>query len=343
MSLDSGFKWVAPSLHFPNFWDATQGHRRLPGGARLDRQGASPRLAEAAQERVMNMVAGELKEHPLPKGFEGMVKRLTRFPKVEPEISVSRGRPRSGSVEFLEDGSFFVPLVEGAEALAAWYNWPERKLTGTSCVRVLGKAQVGGAECLKVRIPDFDPDRRWIYDHVWYWTVKDGKIYFVAKSNFEPSAKSPPLMTWQDADWDEDRTGQPISLPLKSRIRWDSDIAGSGPRFPRTLVPGGVWTVMMGDESRECLRALSLRCEGRRVGRSVEALCSAYYCLAELFIALDGRTFLFRRYNGPAWRAERAKVSTLAKKGCPALHYNGVEFRLWYDCIPYVAICGAPV
>ena len=286
------------------------------------------------RKRMTTMVADTLHQHALPDGFGAMVSRLVMFPDAEPPIEVARAEQRAGHVQFREGGGFFVPLTVGGEAIVSWYDWPERTLTATSCVRVVGKARVAGHDCLRVRMPDFDPDRRWIYDHEWYWAVRDCKVHFVAKSNFEPGADHPRLMTCEDRDWDEGRTGQPIELGLKSRIHWDSDGVGTGPRFPRTLAGGGLWTVCVGDTRFECLRALWLGYGGPRKGRAPSELAASYRVLAEYYIDMDGRTVLFRRHNGPAWKPEGSSVGSLRDRGCPGLKYNGVEFRLWYDCIP---------
>ncbi|MHC4591885.1 MAG: RNA polymerase sigma factor [Planctomycetota bacterium] len=290
------------------------------------------------KERMIAMVDETLKEHALPAGFTEMIKKLILFPQREPRIEVGKSEQRSGSLRFME-GGFLEPLEEGGEAVLAWYDWPERNLTGTACPRVIGKEKVAGLECYRVRIPDFDPHRRWVYDHEWYWAVKEGKLYFVAKANFEPGAAGPRLMTWDDADWDEERTGWPVELKLQSRVRWNSDTCGRGPRFPRIPVVAGTWQVRIGDYQHECLRALNLRYIGRRQGSKLDELAQSYRTLAEYFVGLDGRSVLMRRYNGPAWpRESRGALDVLRKKGCPELRYNGVEFRLWYDCIPLRAL-----
>jgi hypothetical protein len=146
------------------------------------------------------MIAKTLKKHPLPGGFSAMVQKLVLLPREEPEIQITRAKPRGGSIQWREDHGFFAPLVKGGEALVSWYDWPERQLTGTACARVLGRVRMSGANCYRVRIPDFDLDQRWTYDHEWYWAVEGGRIYFVGKSNFEPGADHPRLMTWEDPD-----------------------------------------------------------------------------------------------------------------------------------------------
>ncbi len=291
------------------------------------------------KERMMTMVAKTLKEHALPGGFPEMIKRLVLFPQKEPEIGISRAERRRGSVTFRE--AFFAPLKEGATAWLADYDWPKRKLAGTNCIRVIGKAKVGGLSCYRIRSPEFDPERQFAYDHEWYWAATGRKLYFVAFANFEPGTNKPRLRTWKDSDWDEDRTGWPIELKLRSRIRWDSLTCGRGPLFPRMPVVGGLWNVRIGGSTYECLRTLNLGYKGRREGKTPAELAGKYELLSDSYINMSGRTVLFRRYNGPAWKAKNwpsTSVKKLAGKGCPELRYNGVEFRLWYDCIPLHAL-----
>jgi hypothetical protein len=100
-------------------------------------------------------------------------------------------------------------------------------------------------------------------------------------------------------------------------------------------VAGGVWNVRVGNSTYECLRALALSFRGRREGRTPAQLAAKYSTLVESYINMDGRTVLFRRYNGPACCADKqCSLAGLRSKRCPPLIYNGVEFRLWYDCIP---------
>ena len=290
----------------------------------------------------MPMVAGTLKDKAPPEGLAEMVKKLVLFPQKEPEIRITTAKPRRGSITFRE--AFFARLKEGATAWLADYEWPRRKLTGTNCIRVTGRARVCGMNCYRVRTPEFDPERQFAHDHEWYWAVKGRKLHLVAFANFEPGCEKPRLSTWEDADWDEDRTGWPVDLRLISRIRWDSVSCGSGALFARTPVVAGTWNVRIGEHAYECLRTLKLGYKGRREGSTPSALAGKYEMLADSYVNMAGRTVLFRRYNGPAWKAKNwpsTSVDDLAQKGCPQLCYNGVEFRLWYDCIPLHALQGS--
>ena len=293
------------------------------------------------KERIFTMVAKTLKEKALPEGFDEMIKKQVLFPETEPEINISRAEPRRGSITFTEGAWFFVPLKQKGQSIVAWYDWPERRLSSVGCMRVVGRTKVAGMNCFRVRMPEFDPEQRLTYDHEWYWAVKGRKTYLVALSNFEPGKAKPMLKTWNDRDWDEGRTGWPIELKLTSRVRWHSVARGDGPRFPRVQVAAGLWDVRLGDVAYECLRTLTMAYKGRRKGETASELAAKYVLLADCYISMKGRTVLFRRYNGPAW-AEGAfpssSVGALARKGCPPLRYNEVEFRLWYDCIPLHAL-----
>jgi len=54
--------------------------------------------------------------------------------------------------------------------------------------------------------------------------------------------------------------------------------------------------------------------------------------LAELYVAQDGRTVYFRRFNGPAYH----NYEKLA--GNPEREHEGIAWRLWYECLPDIAL-----
>ncbi len=288
------------------------------------------------------MVEKGLKTKALPAGFAELVKRIVLFPKREPDIDISPLSPRAGKVEFREAAWFFITLEPGAEGITAWYDWPERQLASVGCARVVGRKKLAGKSCYRVRIPEFDARGAFTYDHDFFWAIQNRKVFLVGKSNFKPGDPKRRTLTMVDADWDEDRTGWPIDLPGKSQVTWRRTDRGEGVRFPRTQVPAGLWQVRIGRRSYHCLRTLTLgHYAGRRTGTGAAQLGHKYRMLADCYINMQGRTVLFRRYNGPAWSKDGSKPSSVAalrRKGCPALYYNGVELRLWYDCVPLHAV-----
>ena len=67
-------------------------------------------------------------------------------------------------------------------------------------------------------------------------------------------------------------------------------------------------------EHGTCLRRTSATQEGRGAA-------------AEWYFTPDGRCILMRRYNGPGWDNYEA----LAR--APSLEIDGIEYRLWHDCV----------
>ncbi len=54
--------------------------------------------------------------------------------------------------------------------------------------------------------------------------------------------------------------------------------------------------------------------------------------LAELYVADFGRSVFFQRYNG------RSCHNYEALSGTPEREQQGEAYRLWYDCIPEIAL-----
>lgn len=94
-----------------------------------------------------------------------------------------------------------------------------------------------------------------------------------------------------------------------------------GDFITRTEVTG-VAEVKIGGKRFKCLRGVWTDFE--RDGSSLK--------LAKLFISEQGRTVLFRRYNGCG------SHNYEQLEGNPELNFNDEIYRLWYDCIPDHAI-----
>jgi hypothetical protein len=58
----------------------------------------------------------------------------------------------------------------------------------------------------------------------------------------------------------------------------------------------------------------------------------AGHIMAELYVAKNGRSVFFRRFNGPAWHNYDQLTTT------PVRDHAGVTWRLWYECIPDISL-----
>jgi len=241
------------------------------------------------------------------------------FPETEPEIKVTP-RPDSGLAEVVckDAGGFFVPLEVGGEAKWSFYDWPERRLTNVSHTRVAGTIRYRGQDCLEIvdHIISGD-DEGWIGR--WLYLVSQEAVQIVL------------------FDLHDGRGGGKIEeadvTPWPRRLRLGATREGHeeyrcGEEVRRyaevqRAAVDGVFEVDLPAGDMLCLRetlwALAL---GGRGG----------FTLAELYVAENGRSVYFRRFNGPAYH----NYDQLA--GNPEREHEGVAWRLWYECLPDIAL-----
>ena len=136
-----------------------------------------------------------------------------------------------------------------------------------------------------------------------------------------------------DCDWGDGlrhvrQTGRLVERPGGSYA------LGAGADIGEIIEPTGVFRVTVGDRSFECLRVI-----GITVPLTEENM------LEEAYLTREGRTILFRRYNGTRWNLSyntgHPKEMTWDQRfpDHPHIVIDGVTFVRWYDCLSNLA-CG---
>ena len=292
-------------------------------------QGVSPstvrsRLTKARRElrgELIQMVRRDLSELMSRSEYVDCVKKLAAFPVIEPSLSIVEDDGPLPDPDFREGAWFFVPLVQNGSALAAWYDYPEKDLTDTTFMRVLGKATIAGIDCWEVCTIDSENRSQSEY-LLWYWAVDDQCVKLVGIYNSQAER----LATIHDVDWAEDTRGyprRPANLPIAPRIS-DNEFETNADD-PLALI--GSYTVTINGISHRCIRVIDAQ--------------PSSGILVEAYINGDGRTVLFRRYNGaPKWsqaslskQNSRGAVEYLESAGNNRITFNGHRYYHWYDCI----------
>jgi len=241
------------------------------------------------------------------------------FPEIEPEVTVVP-RPEAELREVLrtDAGGFFVPLEVGAETKWSFYDWPDRKLTNVSLTRVVGPMRYRGEDCLEVVDTIISgADEEWWSR--WFYLVKDETMTWLAR---EGHWSRPPRFTEADVT--------PWPLRLRPGLRWEgheiyrcgAEEEGVGDRSCGAVE--GPFGVTVPAATHLCLRESwwTYRADGTP------------NTMAEVYVAESGRSIYFRRFNGPAWR----NYEELGKAGVPEREFEGVVWRLWYECLPEIAL-----
>jgi len=236
----------------------------------------------------------------------------------EPEVTVTP-RPDAPLEEVLrvDAGSGFTPLEVGAQTKWAFYDWPERQLTNVSHTRIVGTMRYRGDECLEYLDHVIFPDHEQSLSRSLF--VVAGET--LRQVLFE-SRESETRGKMEEAD------ATPEPLRLKLGLSWTghevyrcgSEERGAG-EVHHGLVDGP-FAVSVGAGRMLCLRENLWSFGSDGTG----------HVLAELYVAENGRSIYFRRFNGPAWR----NYGELA--GCPERDHDGVRWRLWYECLPDISL-----
>jgi len=247
---------------------------------------------------------------------------MTQFPPTEPEITV-RDRPgETMTVECRDARSFFVLLEEGACCEFAFYDYPQRCLTGISRMRVEGRLLINGRECFEIADYHWEPGQgqEAILPNHWYLALEGGQLNWVRFVRREKGR----------IGRSEEIEATPIPTRLFVGLKaagQETYICGNERRsdFIRSEVTGVVEVTIAGHRYRGLREVWTGLAED---GRPLT--------LAELFIGEQGRTVLFRRYNG------RGHSNYELLKGNPESSHLGETYRLWYDCLPDHAVEGVP-
>jgi len=245
-----------------------------------------------------------------------MAEREHPFPMKEPEVTVTP-RPDAELKEILraDAGGFFVPLEVGAEVKWSFYDWPERQLTNVAHTRIVGEVKYRGQDCLDVidRVIWGEGEDEW---GRWLYLVSDETLGILLRE-----------MHWTAPRISEvDITPEPLRLTAGHRwqgheiYRCGPEEEGAGEQHHGLVETAFEVVVPAGDML--CLRETRWHVDAAGVAKA----------LAETYVAQTGRTIYFRRFNGPAYH----NYEQLA--GNPEREHDGVVWRLWYECLPDIAL-----
>jgi hypothetical protein len=110
--------------------------------------------------------------------------------------------------------------------------------------------------------------------------------------------------------WADGETSEPEPMNLKPGMKWGK---------PGSEVTG-VSNVKINERSWKCLKIVSISQKSE--------------VLAEWYVAENGRTVFFRRYNAPGWKSSGSDISFESLAGNIDVEHGGITYRHWYDCIP---------
>lgn len=265
------------------------------------------------KERMMNMVAKTLKNNALPKDFAQQL-LMFPFPNYKPEITVADCSNERFEVRCIDAQNFFVPLTENGRCDWTFYNNPNGLLTGVYECHVIGAAKWRNGKLVRVwsRFTDFKEKGKQEWSEAYYLVENEMFQRVEVKRDKEGE------MHLSDFIWSGDSSvAKPISMKLK--------IGAHKKGCEEKVI--GVSNVTINGKANKCLK---VAWTGHQ-SRSSSGIPTVY---AEWYVAQNGRTCLFRRYNGKEYAKPEKPSSFESLAGNLEITYQGVIFRHWYDCIP---------
>jgi RNA polymerase sigma factor (sigma-70 family) len=249
--------------------------------------------------------------------------RSINLPATRPLISIKPLDGVSFEVDFQEDPWHFALLEVGSQTQWASYDPPDWRRTSVCNTEVLGKAVVHGEACLEIRADQYE-NGLWRENATRHYVqVGDQFIKYLAVMSRQTDI--PHLNTFLDEHfhliWGQ-RTPRFWTDDGRFQVVAENRLVTVAPHQAGGL---GYFAVTIGEKVFPCLRVLD-----------TEWATGSDGILVEAYLTQEGRTVLFRRYNGEAWRP--ASNWLKAAENNQRLTLDGVTYIHWYDCLSSVAV-----
>jgi len=263
-------------------------------------------------------------------------KGIPPFPSRRPAIAILPSRAKPFAVDCRELRWWFVIPEVGQAASAAWYDPPNWELSSFQESHAVRPARIHDLDCVEMEVnecPAAEPSTRGQVHWLMYGRLTDDKAQWLATLRVVDGKRV--LYTFLDEGFEEDWGEAPRRLEDRGAYvrQQDGSFKRSRRRASAEATGAGVFRVRIADRSFTCLRVLDVGTVPSETGILVEA-----------YVNREGRTVLFRRYNGRLWAIGGESGYDGAPwderfPGHQRIVIDGVTFVHWYDCLTDVA-CG---
>ena len=257
---------------------------------------------------------------------------VQKLPEYIPDYTIERLDAEPFSVRWEElQGWLIVPRV-GQKLTWGMYDFPERKRTEYTEMKVIGKAEVHGIEGVEVVAMQFDPAdyyRTGALDRVerrFVAQLTDTHSRYLAETHMEDGVRK--CYTFLDGEaflnnwgFGEDNCGNEVNLHPKGLLHREGNcVTGTIPREVVDVV--GRYRVTIGGKSYDTVCVMDIECYNDAVA-------------SEQYVDQNGRTVLWRRFNRDDWAIDRFGGKPWSEKfpDNERLTINGETYVHWYDCI----------
>lgn len=270
------------------------------------------------------------KKYPYHEKSEG-VKSMKRMPEYIPEYTIEESKEAPFAVKWEEMMGWFIVPKLGEKLAWAMYDFPEKKRTEHTYMKVVGRAEVHGIEGVEITAMECEPmdcnqtDNNKKAERSFVAQLTDTHCRALAEMHMQEGVKR--CYTFLDGDafldnwgFGEDNCGNETNLAPKGDITRQGDMITSvDKKFLLDVV--GRYQVTINGKCYDTICVMDIETYNGGVA-------------SEQFLDKNGRTILWRRYNKDDWAIDRfgQKWSERFPEN-DRLTVNGEIYVHWYDCI----------
>jgi len=241
------------------------------------------------------------------------------FPKLMPELTIEKINEAPFKVKFEEiPGWLIIPRV-GEKSSFAFYDDPDRRLTGINKMVCTREAVIHGIPCVQVEVEEDMGGE--ISTNTKFMRLTETHTSYVAEMRIQDDSFY--FGSFYDDEWaeryeiGENNIGSEIHQEAKGIAVLNAD---------------GSMTVSK-EESADIIGRYQVKI-GPRTFDTVAILEINEGMMTILYVDQNGRTVLFRRYNRFNWKTDRYKALWTEKlPNSDVLLVNNDKYVHWYDCI----------
>lgn len=263
-----------------------------------------------------------------PKGEDIM----TKLPKIMPNYEIEKQEAQPFSVKWEELLGWLIIPKEGENVQWGMYDFPERKRTEYTEVKVVGKAEVHGIEGVEIIGIQYGAgdvhstgcmdgeERRFVAQ------LTDTHSRYLAETHMENGVRK--CYTFLDGNefldnwgFGEDNCGNETALAPKGLLKREGNMVTTL-ETREVLDVVGRYTIKINQNLYDTVCVMDVELYNEAVA-------------VEQYIDRNGRTILWRRFNRDDWAIDRFGGKLWSEKlpDNERLYINGETYVHWYDCI----------
>lgn len=256
---------------------------------------------------------------------------MSKLPKQLPDYIIEKIDQSPFPVKWEELMGWFIVPKEGEKLTWGMYDFPEKKLTESVDMEVVGRAEVHGIQGVEITATEYNPmecnseggqdsvSRRFVAQ------LTDTHCRFLAESHMLDGIRK--NYTFLDGEaflgnwgFGEDNCGNEVNLSPKGDITREGDTLQKADKdFLLDVV--GRYKVTIGGKEYDTICVVDIETYNPGV-------------MSEQYLDKNGRTILWRRFNRDDWGIEKYGQKWSQKlPGNEKLSVNGETYVHWYDCV----------